>query len=355
MLHVLILHYTTSPDKAAPHVPGHVDYLERHHAQGVFVFSGQTEPVEKGEVILARGERSRVEEITAEDPFVQSGVAAYEIVSALPGRLHPGLAELLGPVEPDGDSAATREAWTFEEYLRLRADAPDLAAILTGRPLDAVLQRAGTALLGGLRAGSPGIAEVARRCVTGLRERDWEGDDLISDELAQALDGQTDPAELAPVPVDLEELADALDGDPSEGDGVLDLRTGEVWPGALVAIEPPPGLADDDTYDPERWLALSPDSHSAYQDMADFAGTVADTWLRERLLRSLQGRGAFRRFKDVIHDTRGSDLDAWTIFRQERALGLARRWLAEQGCRPVDRSRQPAARSEKALSRRPDH
>jgi uncharacterized protein YciI len=338
MLHVLILRYTTSPDKSAPHVPGHVDYLQRHHAQGVFVFSGRTEPVEEGGVILARGERSRVEEIAAEDPFVRSGIAAYEIVSALPGRLHPGLAELLGPVEPGGGSAAVQDVWTFEEYLRLRTDAPDLAAVLTGRPLDAVLQRASTTLLSGLRAGSSGLTEVGRQCVTGLRERDWEGDDLLADELARALGEQAAPTELTPVPVDLEELADALDGDPSEGDGVLDLRTGEVWPGSLVAVEPPPGLTDDDAYDSERWLTVSPGSRSAYRDMASFAGTVADTWLRERLPRSLQGRGAFRRFKEAIHDAGGGNLDAWTIFRQECTLGRARRWLADQGYRPVDRS-----------------
>lgn len=47
---------------------------------------------------------------------------------------------------------------------------------------------------------------------------------------------------------------------------------------------------------------VSPGSRSAYRDMADSTGTVPDTWLRARLLRALQGRGAFRRFKDAIHD-----------------------------------------------------
>ena len=42
------------------------------------------------------------------------------------------------------------------------------------------------------------------------------------------------PDGLSPLPVDLEELADALEGDPLASGGLLDLDTGEVWPQSVI-------------------------------------------------------------------------------------------------------------------------
>lgn len=56
--------------------------------------------------------------------------------------------------------------------------------------------------------------------------------------------------------------------------------------------------------------------------------------LRKRLQEALNGRGAFRRFKDAIHDVDGDTLSAWTIFSEERSLGRARQRLADHGYRP---------------------
>ncbi|AQZ69296.1 unnamed protein product [[Actinomadura] parvosata subsp. kistnae] len=95
MLHVLLVRYTVPADQVTPHVPGHVAYLERHHADGTFLLSGQTVPDDLGGVILATGPRERVERVAAEDPFAVAGVAAYEIVSVDPGRLHEELRGLL--------------------------------------------------------------------------------------------------------------------------------------------------------------------------------------------------------------------------------------------------------------------
>ena len=38
-----------------------------------------------------------------------------------------------------------------------------------------------------------------------------------------------------------------------------------------------------------------------YSDMADFAETITDERARRRLARAIQGKGAFRRFKDELH------------------------------------------------------
>ncbi|MFC4913997.1 YciI family protein [Actinomadura gamaensis] len=97
MLHVLRLTYTASESDAAPHVPGHVAFLERHHAAGTFLLSGQTVPTEDGGVVLAAGglDADAVRRLTDEDPFVQAGVARYDIATVTPGRVHPALKELL--------------------------------------------------------------------------------------------------------------------------------------------------------------------------------------------------------------------------------------------------------------------
>ncbi|WP_412517552.1 YciI family protein [Actinomadura madurae] len=95
MLHLLRLEYTGSEQAAEPHVAGHVAFLERHHAAGTFVLSGQTVPTSQGGLIIAAGvDRQGAEDVAAEDPFVKAGVARYRITTVTPGRAHPDLARL---------------------------------------------------------------------------------------------------------------------------------------------------------------------------------------------------------------------------------------------------------------------
>ncbi|MFE9455161.1 YciI family protein [Streptomyces sp. NPDC006739] len=96
MLHLLQLHYTAAEDEVTPHITGHVAYLERHHAAGTFLISGQTVPTSDGGAIIAHGvDRDTIEQITAQDPFVTNGVAKYTITTITPGRIHPALADVL--------------------------------------------------------------------------------------------------------------------------------------------------------------------------------------------------------------------------------------------------------------------
>ncbi|MFD7508247.1 YciI family protein [Streptomyces sp. NPDC059853] len=96
MLFVLRLRYTATEEDAAPFVAGHVAFLERHHRTGTFLLSGQTVPTSDGGVILAHGpDLAAMERLTAEDPFVANGAAAYTITAVTPGRAHPALTEAL--------------------------------------------------------------------------------------------------------------------------------------------------------------------------------------------------------------------------------------------------------------------
>ncbi len=95
MLHLLQLRYTATEDDVTPHIAGHVAYLERHHAAGTFLVSGQTVPTSEGGAIIAHGvDRDTIEQITGQDPFVTNGVAKYTITTT-PGRIHPVLADVL--------------------------------------------------------------------------------------------------------------------------------------------------------------------------------------------------------------------------------------------------------------------
>jgi hypothetical protein len=63
--------------------------------------------------------------------------------------------------------------------------------------------------------------------------------------------------------------------------------------------------------------------------MADFAGTVTDERAARRLVRAVQGKGAFRRFRDELHDEYPDLLPAWHAFRDIRAKRRAVQWLAD--------------------------
>ena len=63
--------------------------------------------------------------------------------------------------------------------------------------------------------------------------------------------------------------------------------------------------------------------------MADFAEAITDERAGRRLLRAIQGKGAFRRFKDELHEQYPELLPAWYAFRDARAKRRAVQWLAD--------------------------
>jgi hypothetical protein len=166
-----------------------------------------------------------------------------------------------------------------------------------------------------------------------LTDRDWPGDAELVTEIERALVPPGD-LDLRPVPVDLEELLMHLDGPPDlEGDWRLEVATGRLWPAdpELLLDEQEP----DDFEDPDAFVTIhSLGSAPGYRDMRDFIATVEDPATAERLRRAIDGRGAFRRFRDVVFQD--DELrHAWTLLSSERALGRARRWLADAGLRPA--------------------
>jgi hypothetical protein len=69
-------------------------------------------------------------------------------------------------------------------------------------------------------------------------------------------------------------------------------------------------------------------SYVWYQDMADFAERLTDERAGRRLARAIQGKGAFRRFREELHEEYPHLLPMWNAFRDTRAQRRAVEWLA---------------------------
>lgn len=78
-----------------------------------------------------------------------------------------------------------------------------------------------------------------------------------------------------------------------------------------------------------------------YRWMEEFTGTVRDARLRGRLEVALGGRGAFRRFKNILLDF-PAERERRFAFRDVRLHAAAREWLGELGIEPT--TAPPASR-----------
>lgn len=72
-------------------------------------------------------------------------------------------------------------------------------------------------------------------------------------------------------------------------------------------------------------------SYVWYQDMVDFAEGISDRRAGERLSRTLRGKGAFRRFRNELHQGHPDLVSVWRAFSDGRAAARAVRWLADEG------------------------
>ena len=128
--------------------------------------------------------------------------------------------------------------------------------------------------------------------------------------------------------LDLEEIAIALaDQSAYEHRWLINPQTGEVvfWTADTgIDGQPPVDLDELDL------VGIDPlPSWIWYQDMADFAEALTDERAGRRLAQAIQGQGAFRRFKDQLHEEQPGLLPAWYAFLDARATRRAVQWLAD--------------------------
>jgi hypothetical protein len=140
------------------------------------------------------------------------------------------------------------------------------------------------------------------------------------------------------IPIDLELVRMAFEDRDGDGRWLLDGDTGEVLQ--------PNDFDDDDLADQinegdERYIVIPyQGSDVGYRDMAEFIDSVNDNRMRALLEVAINGRGAFRRFKDVLQE-HPQERERWFAFQKERADRRILRWLETEGIEPV--TLQPAA------------
>ena len=130
--------------------------------------------------------------------------------------------------------------------------------------------------------------------------------------------------------IDVEEIATALaDQTDYEHRWLVDPGTGQVvfWASDTgIEGENPVEIDELDL------ILIDPlPSYVWYQDMADFADGISDSATGRRLTQSLQGRGAFRRFKNQLYEHHPELISAWHALRDVRAQRRAVEWLLDQG------------------------
>lgn len=109
----------------------------------------------------------------------------------------------------------------------------------------------------------------------------------------------------------------------------------QMWENGTVGD----GVADADVADVQqrvdeylaRFLIVpAMTSGEAYEDMEDFAETLEDDHLHNLLVTALHGRGAFRRFKNVLMDY-PAERQRWFDFHDTRMRQRVEDWLRDKG------------------------
>ncbi len=136
------------------------------------------------------------------------------------------------------------------------------------------------------------------------------------------------------VPVAWEALEDAFENNAPEVHSYLHFDTGEV-------IRIVDGVADPAMHtrilSDSRYLRIDPvSSREQYRWMERFIATVEDDELRRRLNIAIDGKGAFRRFKDALM-SHPVDRERWFAFRSDRLRACMDSWLTAHGIEPVER------------------
>jgi hypothetical protein len=136
------------------------------------------------------------------------------------------------------------------------------------------------------------------------------------------------------VPIDWEALEDAFENNAPEVHSYLHLSTGEV----LRVVD---GIADPEMHQriasDGSYMRIEPvSSREQYRWMERFIPMVEDKPLSDLLTQAIDGKGAFRRFKDVLM-SHGAERERWFAFRSERLRVFMEAWLAAHALKPTPR------------------
>lgn len=132
--------------------------------------------------------------------------------------------------------------------------------------------------------------------------------------------------------IDIEELCAAMEDGSHEHEYYLDLDSGEVLLlSEYVGDEETGELKEQIEENSDRYERIPrAEPHEGYRDMVDFIVTLENEHLAELLGVAIDGKGAFRRFKDVLLD-HPEEEERWFRFKDERMEARALEWLGDIG------------------------
>jgi hypothetical protein len=131
---------------------------------------------------------------------------------------------------------------------------------------------------------------------------------------------------MSAITINWSDLEIAFERNSPEQESFLDLENGDL----LSIAEGEPDAAARRakvSNNPDRYLRIDPaSSREQYRWMERFVGAVQDLPLRERLLVAIDGKGAFRRFKDVLLAF-PAERERWFAYRSELLHLHIQTWL----------------------------
>jgi hypothetical protein len=131
---------------------------------------------------------------------------------------------------------------------------------------------------------------------------------------------------MPPITVNWSDLEIAFERNSPDQESFLDLENGDLL--SIVDGEPDAAARRAKvSASPERYQRVDPaSSREQYRWMERFVGSVSDPPLRERLLIAIDGKGAFRRFKDVLLAF-PAERERWFAYRSELLHFHIQTWI----------------------------
>jgi hypothetical protein len=135
--------------------------------------------------------------------------------------------------------------------------------------------------------------------------------------------------------LDWDALEVAVERNAPDTDSFLDLTTGKV---VTITAGDPEAVHNRQQVSEniKNFLRVEPaSSREQYRWMEKFVGSVGEEPLRERLIISIDGKGAFRRFKDVLL-AYPAERERWFSYRAELLHWHIQNWIAQHSIEPTN-------------------
>jgi len=131
-----------------------------------------------------------------------------------------------------------------------------------------------------------------------------------------------------PIPIDWDALETAVERNAPDTESFLDRSNGQVI--TVTAGDPEAPLRKRQIAENiETFVRVEPaSSREQYRWMERFVSSVSEPALRERLIISIDGKGAFRRFKDVLL-AYPAERERWFSYRADLLHWHIHNWLKE--------------------------